>query len=302
VALASGHQTGFRHEITKKGKNENCATITAKGTMALQRERDWMNRDFSTARRIVVKVGTSVVSKDNGDANAQWAKQFASQIRLLQTAGREIIVVSSGAIGAGRFVLGLKERPRTLIEKQAAAAAGQLRLMRVYHDAFKAAGVPVAQVLLTYDDLDSKLRCRNAKNTIDLLLRMGVVPIINENDTVAVEEITFGDNDYLSALAFELSGADMLILLTDVQGVLNNVTVARKDAEVIATVSRREVAGLERGIGAATSSSGTGGMKSKVQAARTAVERGGVAVIACGKTPRVLVRIVAGEPIGTLFS
>jgi len=261
-----------------------------------------MKRDFSTAKRIVVKIGTSVVSKQNGDAHAHWVKQFASQIRLLQDAGREIIVVSSGAIGAGKFVLGLKERPKTLVEKQAAAAAGQLRLMRIYHDAFKASGVPVAQVLLTYDDLDSKLRSRNAKNTINLLLRMGVVPIINENDTIAVEEIKFGDNDHLSALTFELMGAHMLILLTDVQGVLNKANAAKGDAEVIATVARRDIAGLERGIGSATNASGSGGMRSKVQAARAAVEHGGVAVIACGRMPRVLVRIVAGEPLGTLFS
>ena len=258
-----------------------------------------MIRDFSSVKRIVVKVGTSVVSKANGDVDAAWAKRFAAQIRLLQSAGREIIVVTSGAIGAGRFVLGLKQRPATLVEKQAVAAVGQLRLMRVYHDAFKAAGVPVAQVLLTYDDMDSKVRCRNARNTIELLLRMGVVPIINENDTVAVEEIKFGDNDYLSALTCELAMAGMLVMLTDVEGVLD-----RTDGKgtVIPTVSHREWAGLERGISDATSHGGTGGMKSKVHAARAVVEHGNVAVIARGKTPRILVRILSGEPVGTLFS
>ncbi|MCX7848143.1 MAG: glutamate 5-kinase [bacterium] len=253
------------------------------------------------ARRVVIKVGTSVVSKRNGDVDVGWARSFAEQVGELRRQGREVIVVSSGAIGAGRHVLQLAERPKTLVEKQAAAAVGQPRLMRVFKDAFRRVGLVVAQILLTYDDLDSKLRCRNAVNTINLLLKMGVVPIINENDTVAVEEIKFGDNDYLSALTFEIMGADALILLTDVDGVLAAGDGRNGEARVIASVSRATWAEVELGITTATSAGGTGGMKSKVEAARAAVEHGGVAVIARGKTARVLERIFAGEEIGTFF-
>lgn len=258
-------------------------------------------KDLAKARRIVIKVGTSVVSKPNGDVDARWARSFAEQIAALRRKGKEIIVVSSGAIGAGRYVLQLAERPKTLVEKQAAAAVGQPRLMRVFKDAFRRVGLPVAQILLTYDDLDSKLRCRNAMNTLNLLLRMGVVPIINENDTVAVEEIKFGDNDYLSALTFEIMEADALILLTDVEGVLAPANGANGAARVIASVSRATWAEVELGITSATSAGGTGGMKSKIEAARAAVEHGGMAVIACGKNDRVLERIFAGENVGTFF-
>ena len=258
-------------------------------------------RNFSRARRIVVKVGTSVVTKKNGDVDAGWARRFARQIACLRAQGREVIVVSSGAIGAGRYALGMQERPQSLAEKQAAAAVGQPRLMRVYKESFKRVKVPVAQVLLTYDDLDSKLRCRNATNTINTLLKLRVVPIINENDTVAVEEIKFGDNDFLSALVFELSKADALILLTDVQGVLRGFAGKNGAAHVISAVSRTTWAELEAGISSGASERGTGGMRSKIQAARAAIEHGGVAVIACGKAERVLERIMAGEDVGTLF-
>ncbi len=259
-------------------------------------------RDLAHARRLVIKIGTSVVSKANGDVDARWACQFAAQIRTLHDAGHQVIVVSSGAIGAGRHLLQLASRPKSLIEKQAAAAVGQPRLMRVFKDAFRKAGLPVAQVLLTYDDLDSKLRCRNAVNTVNLLLRMGVVPIINENDTVAVEEIKFGDNDYLSALAFEIMEAHALILLTDVEGVLAAAPTHNGAARVIATVSRATWAEVELGIAPTTNAAGTGGMKSKVEAARAAVDHGGMAVIARGKTERVLERIMAGEELGTFFT
>jgi len=179
---------------------------------------------------------------------------------------------------------------------------GQPRLMRVYKDAFRQLDTPVAQLLLTYDDLDSRLRYRNAANTLNTLLAMGVVPIINENDTVAVEEIKFGDNDYLSALVFELSNAGLLILLTDVDGVLENAGARGGGERVISTVSREDWAKVQLGVKDGTGEHGTGGMKSKIQAARAAVERGGCAVIARGKEKRILERIVAGEAVGTYFA
>ena len=257
---------------------------------------------FSRVKRIVVKVVTNVLTKRNGDVNTRWANDFAKQIVRLMDQKKEIIVVSSGAIGAGCYLLGMKARPRSLVGKQATASVGQTRLMRVYKDSFRRAGVPVGQVLLTYDDMDSRLRSKNATNTINALLKMKVVPIINENDTVAVEEIKFGENDYLSALVFEFLSADLLILLTDVDGVLIKAPEAKMQSRVISSVCRQTWAKLELGISDTTSDRGSGGMLSKIQAARSAVEQGGIAVIANGRTDRVLERVVAAEDIGTLFA
>jgi len=257
-------------------------------------------RDLSQVRRVVVKIGTSTLTKANGDVDAAWVRQFAAQVSALRKQRIEVIVVSSGAIGAGCFVLNLKKRPASLAEKQAAAAVGQARLMRVYKDAFRRVKLPVAQILLTYDDLDSKLRCTNAQNTLTALLHMDVVPIINENDTVAVEEIKFGDNDHLSALTVALIKADLLLLLTDVEGVLTT-TAAGQAARVIPLVTPDTWSAVWRMVGGATSARGTGGMQSKLQAAHGVVALDARAVIAGGKTPQVLERILAGEPLGTFF-
>ena len=255
-------------------------------------------RDFRHVRRVVVKVGTKTVSKSNGDANATWARSFAAQVRSLRARRIEVVIVSSGAIGAGRYELGLKKRPTALPEKQAAAAVGQARLMRVYTEAFKQRGIAVAQILLTYGDLDSKQRCQNARTTINTLLRMGVVPIINENDTVAVEEIKFGDNDHLSALTCELIEADLLVLLTDVQGLLERGG-GGKSRRPLPLIDDRQWDAAWRAVEAGTNSHGTGGMHSKLQAAQRVVAQGGRAIIACGKLPHVLERIIDGEQIGT---
>jgi len=198
----------------------------------------------------------------------------------LMKKNKEIIVVTSGSIGAGCYLLGMKKRPGDLIGKQAIASVGQTRLMRAYKDAFRRAGAPVGQILLTYDDLDSRLRSKNATNTINALLKMKVVPIINENDTVAVEEIKFGENDYLSALVSEFINADLLILLTDVDGVYNNPPDSELDSKVISSVCKKDWAKLELGISKLTGEKGSGGMITKVQAARSAVNHGGIAVIA----------------------
>jgi len=258
-------------------------------------------RDLSHVRRVVVKIGTSTLTKTNGDVDAAWVRQFAVQVSALRKQRIEVIVVSSGAIGAGCFVLGLKKRPASLAEKQAAAAVGQARLMRVYKDAFRRVKLPVAQILLTYDDLDSKLRCKNAQNTLSALLHMDVVPIINENDTVAVEEIKFGDNDHLSALTVELIKADLLLLLTDVEGVLTTTDVGQP-SRVIPLITPETWISVWRMVGGATNARGTGGMQSKMQAAHSVVALDGRAVIAGGGTPRVLERILAGEPLGTFFT
>jgi len=245
-------------------------------------------RDFNDITRIVVKIGTSTLTKKNGDVDAVWARQLARQVVALKRGGKEVILVSSGAIGAGRFVLDLGQRPRSLAEKQAVAAVGQPRLMRVYKDAFRRLDTPVAQLLLTYDDLDSRLRYRNAANTLNTLLAMGVVPIINENDTVAVEEIKFGDNDYLSALVFELSNAGLLILLTDVDGVLDEAKQVRP--QLTAAEAERLIA----------EKIATGGMQAKLNAAVSALRQGvGEVRIARGSAPSVIQRVLGGEDLGT---
>ncbi len=259
-------------------------------------------KSLEKVKRIVVKVGTNVLTKNNGDVNMKWMNNFAKQICSLMKKNKEIIVVTSGSIGAGCYLLGMKKRPGDLIGKQAIAAVGQTRLMRAYKDAFRRAGVPVGQILLTYDDLDSRLRSKNATNTINALLKMKVVPIINENDTVAVEEIKFGENDYLSALVSEFINADLLILLTDVDGVYNNPPDSELDSKVISSVCRKDWAKLELGISKLTGDKGSGGMITKVQAARSAVNHGGIAVIANGKTDDVLQKVIAGEETGTIFT
>jgi len=253
-------------------------------------------------KRIVIKVGTNVLTKNNGDVNMLWVNNFAKQICSLMEKNKEIIIVTSGSIGAGCYLLGMKKRPDDLIGKQATAAVGQTRLMRAYKDAFRRAGTPVGQILLTYDDLDSRLRSKNATNTINALLKMKVVPIINENDTVAVEEIKFGENDYLSALVSEFIHADLLILLTDVDGVFDNPPDSELDSQVISSICRNNWAKLELGISKISGEKGSGGMITKVQAARSAVNHGGIAVIANGKIEDVLQKVIAGEETGTLFT
>ena len=262
-----------------------------------------MNRKkyLKNVKRIVVKVGTNVLTKKNGDVNSKWVNNFAIQICSLMKKNIEIIIVSSGSIGAGCYLLGMNKRPDNLIAKQATAAVGQTRLMRAYKDAFRRENVPVAQILLTYDDLDSRRRSKNATNTINALLNMKVVPVINENDTVAVEEIKFGENDYLSALVSEFINADLLILLTDVNGVFDNPPNSQLDTQIVSSVCRKNWAKLELGISNSISKKGSGGMITKVQAARSAVNHGGIAVIANGKTEDILLKVISGEETGTLF-
>lgn len=257
-------------------------------------------KHFANVTRIVVKIGTNILTKKNGDANATWVRQFAEVIHSLRQNKYEVIVVSSGAIGAGRHMLHMGTRPQSLAEKQAVAAIGQTRLMRVYKDAFSKLNIPVAQILLTYDDLDSRLRTKNAVNTVEHLLSLSALPIINENDTVAVEEIKFGDNDFLSALVTNFTHSDALILLTNVDGILENPHAPADKAHCIHTVSLKTWHDAENGITDDTSEGGTGGMRTKIKAARAVVEQGGIAVIANGNDTENIKRILNGETIGTL--
>ena len=253
------------------------------------------------AKRIVVKVGSSLVT-NNGEgldhaAIAMWAEQMAA----LLASGYEVLMVSSGAIAEGMQRLGWTKRPKEIHQLQAAAAVGQMGLVQVYESCFARFDLRSAQILLTNADLAHPERNANAKATLETLLRLGVVPIINENDTVVTDEIKFGDNDNLAALVANLIHADLLVILTDQGGLFT--ADPRRDAS--ATLLSDVVAGdpaLEKMAGGAGSELSKGGMLTKVLAAKVAAQTGAATVIASGHESRVLIRLLAGEKIGTRLS
>lgn len=252
------------------------------------------------AKRFVVKVGSSLLTTRGEGLDIAAIALFAGQIAKLRGLGREIVLVSSGAIAAGLERLGWKRRPHAMHELQAAAAVGQMGLAQAYESSFRRSGIATAQVLLTHADLADRQRYLNARSTLLTLLGLGVVPIINENDTVVTEEIRFGDNDTLGALVTNLVEADYLIVLTDQAGLYS--ADPRKDAQ--ATLVPRANAGdarLEEMAGGAGSSIARGGMLTKVLAAKRAARSGAHTVIASGREPEVLVRLARGEEIGTLL-
>jgi glutamate 5-kinase len=252
-------------------------------------------------KRIVIKVGSSLVT-NNGEgldhaAIAMWADQMAT----LQKDGHEVLMVSSGAIVEGMQRLGWTKRPQEIHQLQAAAAVGQMGLVQVYESCFARFNLRSAQILLTNADLAHEERNANAKATLDTLLKLGVVPIINENDTVVTDEIKFGDNDSLAALVSNLIHADLLIILTD-QGGLYTAD-PRQNSE--ATLLSEAIAGdpaLEKMAGGAASELSKGGMLTKVLAAKIAAQSGASTVIASGREPQVLTRLLAGEKIGSCLS
>lgn len=248
--------------------------------------------------RIVVKLGTGVLTDSRKQPDLAQMGRLVSQVAEQRKAGKEIIVVSSGAVGAGMGALGYDRRPAELAELQACAAVGQLRLMAIYEKLFAPFDLHVAQVLLTHDDLEHHERHLNARNTLVTLLRHGVVPIINENDAVSFTEIKFGDNDKLSALVASLLPADLLVILTTVDGVLENF--GKANPKPIPIIERIDSA-IEQLAGGTTSATAVGGMASKVQAAKIVVRSGIPLVIASGRKAKSLARVVAGEPEGTLF-
>lgn len=251
-------------------------------------------------RRVVVKVGTSTLAYDTGLLNLGQIDKLVKQLSDLQNSGHEVILVSSGAIGAGMGKLRLKERPKTLPEKQAAAAVGQGVLLHMYQKFFSEFGKTIGQVLLTKDDFSDRRRFLHARDAFFQMMRQDVVPIVNENDVVVVDEIKVGDNDTLSALVASLVEADLLIILSDVDGLYtaNPQTVpdARK-LEIIETIDQS----IHDMSGGAGSSLGTGGMATKIHAAEIATAAGVHMVIADGRAPDVLSRVVAGEAVGSLF-
>ena len=252
------------------------------------------------AKRIVVKVGSSLVTNEGRGLDAEAIGQWCQQLAALVQSGREVIMVSSGAIAEGMKRLGWASRPKAIHELQAAAAVGQMGLVQVYESELRKNGVGSAQVLLTHADLADRERYLNARSTLLSLLQFGVVPVINENDTVVNDEIKFGDNDTLGALVANLVDADALIILTDQKGLYT--ADPRKDPA--ATFVHEAKAGdplLEAMAGGAGSSIGRGGMITKILAARRAAGSGASTVIAWGREPDVLIRLTQGEAIGTLL-
>ncbi|MDD5303004.1 MAG: glutamate 5-kinase [Elusimicrobia bacterium] len=247
-------------------------------------------------KRIVVKVGSGVLSGGGKGLDGATLRRLAGEIARARAAGDEILVVSSGAILAGRERLKLEGRPSVQL-KQAAAAVGQSRLMRAWEAAFARPKITVAQVLLSGDDLHHRERYLNARNTLLTLLRLGVVPIVNENDTVAVEEIKFGDNDGLSALVAGLVDANLLVLLTDQDGLYTEDPRANPEATLISEVKP----GTKPARIGKAGPWGTGGMESKVRAARQAAEGGVLAVVANGAKAGTLSAVLAGKDVGTRF-
>jgi glutamate 5-kinase len=257
-------------------------------------------RALGRVRRLVVKIGSSLITTAAAGADPDRIETLAAELASAR-ADREVVLVTSGAIATGMARLALVERPRSIPEKQAAAAVGQSALMWQYEAAFKRHGVVVGQVLLTAQDISDRGRYLNARNTLLALLRFGVLPIVNENDTVAVDEIKVGDNDNLSALVASLVEADLLVVLTDVDGLYTDDPGRSPDARKLDTVAviTDQIAAL---AWKGTSATGVGGMATKIQAAQKAVAAGVPMVIANGRTPGALGRLLAGEPVGTYFA
>ncbi len=256
--------------------------------------------DFAKVKRVVVKIGSSLLTKGGQGldkvAIAAWVKQMAG----FRQQAIEVILVSSGSVAEGMSRLSLKARPTSLHELQAAAAVGQMGLVRVFDDNFQQHGLHAAQVLLTHDDLSNRQRYLNARSTLLTLLDFGVVPVINENDTVATEEIRFGDNDTLAALVANLVEADLLIILTDQKGLFTGDPGVYPEATLISEISVNDER-LEKMAGDSRSGLGRGGMFTKVRAARLASRSGAATIIAPGIATEVLTSVLAGADIGTHF-
>src|SRR3990172_2851126 len=263
-------------------------------------KKDIRKKILGKVRRIVVKVGSSILASVERGLHHEAFSHLAEQISELKRHGREIVLVSSGAIAAGMEKLGYKTRPSTITQKQATAAVGQSRLMKLYETHFSRHQQMVAQILLTRDDLSHRRRFLNARNTLLTLLELGIVPIINENDTVAVDEIKVGDNDNLSALITNLIGADLLIILTDIDGIYDTNPRRNPHAQLIPLLNDPDV-DLKGMAEDTLNEMSIGGMVSKIQAAQKASHFGVPTLVANGTKERILFRIIEGEEVGTLI-
>ncbi len=252
------------------------------------------------SKRWVIKIGSSLITNDGQGLNHQAIQSWAEQIAALRATGKEILLVSSGAVAEGMARLGWKRRPHALHELQAAAALGQMGLIQNFESCFKQHGLHTAQILLTHEDLSDRQRYLNARSTLKTLLELGAIPIINENDTVATDEIRFGDNDTLGALVCNLVEADTLVLLTDQQGLFNKDPRSNENAELISesTASNKDLLNMagEGGV------LGQGGMRTKITAAQRAARSGTNTIIASGAEKNILQKIAQGETVGTLLA
>ena len=252
-------------------------------------------------KRIVVKVGTTSLTYKNGRMDLKKIENLAWVLTDLKNRGKDIILVSSGAIAVGADRLGLSERPRNIVGKQAASAVGQAVLMQIYQRFFMEYNQKVAQILITKGIFDHEIKRRNARNTMEELIKLGVIPIVNENDTVAIEELNeFSDNDTLSAYVAKLIGSDLLIILSDIDGMYKKDPNINENAEIIHTVF-----GVDDDIysiaGGSNSALGTGGMITKVKAAKFVNDSGIDMIMASGEKPEIIFDIIDGKEIGTLF-
>ncbi len=252
----------------------------------------------ASANRLVAKVGSSLVTNEGRGLDRNAVAHWADQIAALRKQGRQVVLVSSGAIAEGMARLGWRKRPSVMHELQAAAAVGQMGLCQAYEAAFAEHGLRTAQILLTHEDLADRHRYLNARSTLFALLRLGVVPIVNENDTVVTDEIRLGDNDTLGALVTNLIEADALIILTDQRGLYDSDPRKNPDARFVSHAQAGDPA-LETMAGGAGSGIGTGGMLTKILAAKRAAHSGADTVIASGREANVLTRLAQGECIGT---
>tara|TARA_R110002072_G_scaffold238769_3_gene396410 strand:- start:25724 stop:26869 length:1146 start_codon:yes stop_codon:yes gene_type:complete len=254
---------------------------------------------IQTARTVVIKVGTSVLSNDDDSLDVSRIAALTEQLFRIRQSGRRVVLVSSGAVGAGMGLLNLKQRPSDLPHLQAAAAAGQAHLIRLYNDCLEVHGFRAAQLLLTANDFRNRERYLNVRNTLNTLFEFSIIPVINENDTVSISEIQFGDNDQLAAMVNNLLEGSLLIVLSVIDGLLDG-NPDSPDSKVIPVVERWDEKLLAL-ASASKSRGGTGGMKSKLQAARKVTEVGENVIIANGRRDRILDQIMAGDEVGTLF-
>jgi glutamate 5-kinase len=250
--------------------------------------------------RIVVKVGSSTLTYSNGSLNLRHIENLVRQLADIHNSGIEVILVTSGAIAAGVGKLGLKEKPKSMPMKQACAAVGQVALMHMYDKFFAEYGKVSSQILITKEDMDHKTRFINAKNTFSALLKQKVIPVVNENDAIAIEEIKFGDNDTLSAEVCRLTSSDLLVLLSDIDGLYDSNPSTHPDAVLIHNVNgiSDELYNSAEGAGSAV---GTGGMITKLNAAKIVMDNGAAMVIVDGSIPNIIEEVLDGKEIGTFF-
>ncbi len=256
--------------------------------------------EFGSAKRIIVKIGSALLTGGGRGLDVDRITDWVAQIAHIQANGAEVVLVSSGSVAQGMARLGWKTRPQSLHELQAAASVGQMGLVRTYESLFDRHGLKTAQILLTHEDLSGRSRYLNARSTLLTLLSLGVIPIINENDTVATEEIKFGDNDTLGAMVANLLNADLMIILTDQEGLFNADPGIDPDAKLVpeAGINDEKLSAM---VGESRSGLGRGGMITKLRAARLASRSGTATLIGSGHTKDILIRLINGEQLGTFL-